>query len=338
MFISILMFITILNLDSKIEIINIQLEKGNQDTKISLKEDAFKVIEDMNIDFENGFNNIEIEKVLDNHKYSDRKIIDGNLEDERDNAKIVNELWGIENGYENLYDIELVFTKNFKDRLGHVHRQHLWQVDWDYFNQRSIPIVGNIICVPSSATMLLKGLGINIEVLNLIHFFKNNPEIISFARNNYNRKIEEFIENNILYQITGVFTYGLNLYLEKQFPNFPYRLDYDYFTIEEVAKYVEVYGLMSATFFPSFVLQNKREDGHMINITKVYKDYNGYVIAFGIVDPFGNPNVAYKGSRGWDGKNVIVGIDTMKKVMKSYHDDWGRGKKDLYRVLFFTNK
>jgi hypothetical protein len=76
----------------------------------------------------------------------------------------------------------------------------------------------------------------------------------------------------------------------------------------------------------------------MIVISKVYRDFNGNLIAFGINDPFGNPNVKYADLRGWDGKNVIISIDDMKIVMKSYRDDHQRGSKDLYRVLFFRNK
>ncbi len=306
-----------------------EVEAGNNNI-ISLKEDAFSVIDDTNIVLDDGLNNLEIEEALDNHKYSYKTIIDGNLSDQKENIKRFNRVWGIEQGI----DVD----DDFINRLSYTHRQHIYRIDWKYFNQRSVPKTGNVICVPSSATFLLNALGYKVEVEELIAFFSDNKEINEYAREMFGKWIESYIIEEKLYQITGIFAYGLNLYLEKYYPKCLYELDYGYWNINDIAEYVEKFGLMSATYLPHWVLKGERTGGHMIVISKVYRDFNGNLIAFGINDPFGNPNVKYADLRGWDGKNVIISIDDMKIVMKSYRDDHQRGSKDLYRVLFFRNK
>lgn len=321
------------NVSIEIQGLKIEVEKGNGD-KISLKEDAFKVIDDTEIILEDGLNDVEIEEALNNHKYGSQGKIDGGFGDQLKNIKTFNEVWGIEKGIDN----NSYLDENFRQRLSYTHNQHIWRLDWDYFNQRSFPKIGNIICVPSSALILLKALGYNVNINKLIEFFSNNEDINNYARKHFRKWIESFIETNKLYQITGVFTYGFNLFMETHYPSFPYELNYDYWNIYEIADYVETFGLMSATYLPSYVFDKKRKGGHMICITKVYKDFNGNIIALGVNDPFGNPNVAYRGVRGWDGKNVIIGLDTMKIVMKSYRDDHKVGPNYLYRILYFKDK
>ena len=315
----------------KIEVkeLKVEVERGNE-RNISLKEDAFKVIDETNIEMEDGLSNTEIEKILNNHKYGNEGIPDGEMGDQKQNIEKFNYMWGIENGY--------TIDNDFKDRLSYTHTQHLWQIGWEFFNQRSIPKIGNIICVPSSAVLLLNALGYDVDIKDVLDYFKDNEELINYVRSVFGNWIEKYISENKLYQITGSFTRGLNMYLEEHYPNFPYRLDYNYWTIEQIAEYVENFGLMSATYFPSYVLRNEREGGHMIVISKVYRDWEGNIIGFGINDPFGNPNVKYKGARGWDGHNIVIDLRTMVRVMKSYNDDHNRGPAYLYRVLYFKDK
>jgi hypothetical protein len=306
-----------------------QVESGNKHT-LSLKEDAFAVIDDTNIVLDDGLNNLEVEEALNNHKYDEKGVIDGDFKDQKKNIKKFNYLWGIEEGIE--------INDDFIDRLKYTHEQHTYRIDWNYFNQRSVPIIGNVICVPSSATLLLNALGYNVEVEEIIEFFRGNASINDYARSIFGKWIEDYIKANKLYQITGIFSFGLNLFLETYYPDCLYELDYDYWDIDTISEYVEKFGLMSATFLPHWVLNNERTGGHMIVISKVYRDFEGNIIAFGVNDPFGNPNVKYKGSRGWDGKNIIISLDDMRIIMKSYRDDHNKGSKELYRVLFFRDK
>ncbi|KYC51950.1 MAG: hypothetical protein AMQ22_01085 [Candidatus Methanofastidiosum methylothiophilum] len=308
-----------------------QVESGNKHT-LSLKEDAFSVIDDTSIVLDDGFNDFEIEEALNNHKYDEKGIIDGDFKDQKNNIKKFNRVWGIEEG------ISTNIDDDFIDRLTYTHKQHIYRINWNYFNQRSVPIIGNVICVPSSAVFLLNALGYNVEIDELLSFFTNNKQINDYARSVFDKWIESYIKGNKLYQITGTFTYGLNLFIETYYPDCYYRIDYDYWSIEGIAEYVEKFGLMSATFLPHWVLKGERTGGHMVVISKVYRDFEGNIIAFGINDPFGNPNVGYKGSRGWDGKNIIISLDDMRIVMKSYRDDHNKGSKELYRVLYFKDK
>jgi hypothetical protein len=311
----------------------VQMESGNS-YRIELKEDAFAVIDDTNIELDNGLDDIEIEEALDNHKYSGYTKIDGDLSDQKENVEKFNYMWGIEEGW----DIDKVFNHDFKDRLSFTHRQHTYRIDWDYFNQRDTPDIGYIICVPSSAVILFNALSdTDIEVMEVVNYFAESKDIENYACAIFGDWIEKYIKENKLYQITGIFTYGFNLFLEDNFPEFEYHLDYDYWTVLEIVNYIESFGLMSATYLPSYVREGTRTGGHMITITKAYYNNEGDLMSFGINDPFGNPNVAYRGNRGYDGKNVIVNIDTMRKVMKSYRDDHGKGASYLYRVLFFEN-
>jgi hypothetical protein len=310
-----------------------QVEEGKSDI-ITLKEDAFSVIDDTEIILDNGLDELEIEQVLNNHKYGEKAVEDGNLADSKKNSIKFNGIWGIEGGFED----NLIPSSDFISRLAHTHRQHIYRMKINFFNQREIPEIGNVICVPSSATFLIEALGYDIQVMDIVNHFAESEEIKAFARKSFGGWIEYYIQKNKLYQITGTFTYGLNHFMETYNPDFPYKLDYDYWTLEEIAEYVDKFGLMSATYFPSWVLREEREGGHMIIITKVYRDFEGHIIAFGINDPFGNPNVSYRGMRGWDGKNIIIGIDDMITVMKSYRDDHGRGARYLYRVLYFRDK
>jgi hypothetical protein len=311
----------------------VQMESGNT-YRIELKEDAFSVIDDTDIEIENGLDDTEIEKALDNHKYDGFTNIDGDLSDQEKNVEKFNYMWGIEEGW----NIEDIFDEDFKDRLSFTHRQHTYRINWNYFNQRETENIGYVICVPSSAVILFNALSdTSIEVMDVINYFSESEDIEKYARAIFGNWIEKYIENDKLYQITGIFTYGFNLFLEDNFPEFEYHLDYDYWTILEIADYIESFGLMSATFLPSYVREGTRTGGHMITITKGYYNYDGDLIAFGINDPFGNPNVAYRGERGWDGKNVVVDINTMRTVMKSYRDDHGKGASYLYRILYFEN-
>ena len=323
---------TLNNIKVEVKELKVEVERGNE-RNISLKEDAFKVIDDTEIpieELEDGLSRVEIEKILNNHKYGDEGIPDGDMGDQKQNITKFNYMWGIENGY--------TIDHDFKDRLSYTHSQHLWQIDWDFFNQRSIPKIGNIICVPSSAVLLLNALGYDVDIRDVLNYFKDNEELITYVRSRFGDWIEKYISQNKLYQITGSFTKGLNMYLSDHYPEFPYQLDFNYWTIGQIAEYVENFGLMSATYFPSYVLRGEREGGHMIVISKVYRDWEGNIIGFGITDPFGNPNVQYRGARGWDGHNVVIDLRTMVKVMKSYNDDHGRGPTYLYRVLYFKDK
>lgn len=313
--------------------VRIEVEKGYGD-KISLKNDAFTVVDDTKIILKDGLNDMEIEKALNNHKYGKESIQDGDLTDAIKNGNKFNKLWGIDEGVNNTS----IFDKDFTYRLKHTHEQHIRQVDWDYFNQRSIPKIGNVICVPSSAVILLNALGYDVNVEKLLKFFSTSKDLKTYAKTHFGKWINSYIEMDKLYQITGMFTYGLNTYMKKHYPDFPYKLDYNYWSIEEIAEYVETFGLMSSTYLPSYVLYGERSGGHMIVISKVYRDFNGNIIGFAINDPFGNPNVAYSGRRGWDGKNVVISLDDMLSVMKSYNDDHNRGSKHIFRVLYFKNK
>lgn len=307
-----------------------QVEGGNKHT-LSLKQDAFAIIDDTNIILNNGLDNFEIEEALNNHKYDEKGIVDGDFKDQKNNIKKFNRVWGIEEGISNIDD-------DFIDRLTYTHEQHIFRINWSYFNQRSVPIIGNVICVPSSAVFLLNALGYNVEVEEVIDYFSGNAKINDYARSVFGKWIDDYIKANKLYQITGIFSFGLNLFLEAYYPDCLYELDYDYWDIDTIAEYVEKFGLMSATYLPNWVMNGKRTGGHMIVISKVYRDFEGNIIAFGINDPFGNPNVKYKGNRGWDGKNIIISLDDMRIVMKSYRDDHDRGSKELYRVLYFKDK
>lgn len=324
-------------IDENLEELQTQMEEGNG-YRINLKEDAYAVIDDTNIVLDNGISNIEIEKILDNHKYAGETNIDGDLTDQNVNAYRFNYMWGVEQGITNEDSYMLLFDDYFKQRLTYTHQQHIYRIDWEYFNQQEIPEIGNVICVPSSATILFNSLSEeNIDVRGLIDFFQNNEQIQDYARSIFGQWIEKYIRENKLYQITGLFTYGFNLFIDMNFPEFCYKLDYDYWSIDEIADYVQDYGLMSATYFPSWVRYGKRYGGHMVAITKVYYDFNNNLLAFGINDPYGNPNVSYRGERGLDGKNVIIDIKTMETVMKSYYDDHNKGSDKLYRILFFRN-
>lgn len=306
-----------------------EVESGKGNT-ISLKEDAFSVIDETEIILEDGLNDFEIEQALDNHKYGRNATLDGNTSNDKDIAGKFNHMWGIEEGVE--------FDSDFRDRLGKTHKEHIWQVDWQYFNQRSIPVIGNVICVPSSATYLVNALGYDINVKEILDYFSKSEKIKIYAETHFGKWVEPYINNNKLYQITGIFTYGLNHYLNEIYPDFPYELDYGYWSIDEIAEYVDSFGLMSATYLPHWVLHKRRSGGHMVAITKVYRDFEGNIIGFGLNDPFGNPNVAYRGARGWDGKNVVLSLDDMLTVMKSYRDDHKHGTNRLYRVLYFRDK
>lgn len=320
-------------IDESLEIIQQQVEKGKDDL-ISLKNDAFAVIDDTEITLDNGLTDKEIEQALNNHKYGENAVEDGDLTDSKKNGIKFNEIWGIERGIIG----EFIPDIDFISRLTYTHRQHTYRIDWNFFNQRETPDIGNIICVPSSATFLVNALGYNVEVTDIIKHFAECEDIKEFAETHFGDWIEYYIERNKLYQITGTFTYGFNHFMKTYYPDFAYELDYDYWTLEEIADYVEKFGLMSATYLPSWVLRGERNGGHMITITKVYRDFEGHIIAFGINDPFGNPNVQYRGIRGWDGKNVIIGIDDMMTVMKSYRDDHDRGPAYLYRILYLRDK
>lgn len=311
----------------------VQMESGNS-YRIELKEDAFAVIDDTDIEVDNGLDDIEIEKALDNHKYNGYTKIDGDLSDQEENAEKFNYMWGIEKGF----DLDEIFDYDFENRLIFTHRQHTYRIDIDYFNQRDTKDIGYVICVPSSAVLLFNALSdTDIEVMEVVNYFTDNEDIERYARAIFGNWIEKYIESDKLYQITGIFTYGFNLFLEDYFSGFEYHLDYDYWTVLEIANYLEDFGLMSATYLPSYVREGARTGGHMITITKAYYNFEGDLISFGINDPFGNPQVAYRGERGYDGKNVIVDIDTMRTVMKSYRDDHGKGASYLYRVLYFEN-
>jgi hypothetical protein len=309
----------------------IEEEFDEGDKIITLKEDAFSVV-DTEIDFEDGLQNIEIEKGLNEQKHGFEAIEDGFLEDSKKNGKKLDEIWGIE---QELSDFN--FDYNFNYRFSHTHKQHLYRLNIKYFNQRNIKRIGHIICVPSSATILLSGLGYNIDVKSLINFFKSDV-VIEYAKTHCGTWIEKYIKENKLYQITGIFCFGLNEYMKKHYPEFPYKLDYNYWDLKQIIDYLENYGLMSATYLPSWVLRQERKGGHMIVITKVYRDYNGNVIGLGINDPFGNPNAHYSGKLGRDGHNVIISLDTMLKCMKSYNDDHDKGVNYLYRVLYLKDR
>jgi len=312
----------------------VQIENGNN-YRLELKEEAFAIIDDNSIEIENGIDNVEKEKILDNHKYNGFTNIDGDLIDQKGNVEKFNYMWGIEEGF----DINTSFDENFDNRLLFTHKQHRYKLPIDYFNQRDTENIGYIICVPSSAVLLFNVLSdIDIEVMQVIDYFSESNDIKNYSRYYFGEWIEKYIKENKLYQITGVFTYGFNLFLQDNFPDFEYEIDFDYWTIPEIADYIETFGIMSATYFPSYVREGTRTGGHMITITKAYYDYEGNLIAFGVNDPFGNPNVAYRGDRGEDGNHVIIDIDTMRTVMKSYRDDHGVGASYLYRILYFKNK
>jgi len=263
-------------------------------------------------------------------------MLDGNLSDQKENSIKFDEIWGIEHGVD--FDINTVIDDGFINRIEYMHEQLIYRIDWKYINQRTVPKIGNVVCVPSSAVFLLNALDCDVTIYDVLKYFTDNKKINDYARKLFGDWINEYIKNNKLYQITGTFTYGLNLLLEEHYPDFQYRIDYDYWSVNEIADYVESFGLMSATFLPNWVLKGERTGGHMVVISKVYRDFEGNVIAFGLNDPFGNPNVKYKNDRGWDGKNVIISIDDMLTVMKSYRDDHNRGSKYLYRILFFKDK
>lgn len=312
----------------------VEMEHGNS-YRIELKEEAFSVIDDTEIELDNGLSDIEIEKALDDHKYDGYSRIDGDLSDQKINVEYFNHVWGVEKGF----GANTTFDNDFKNRLIHTHRQHIYKLDIDYFNQREVPEIGYVICVPSSAVILFNGLSdYSIDVTEIINYFSDSETIENYARAIFGNWIEKYIKEDKLYQITGIFTYGFNLFLEENFPDFEYKLDYDYWTMLEIANYTNNYGLMSATYLPSYMRNGTLEGGHMIAITKSYYDFEGELIAFGVNDPFGNPNVAYRGIRGMDGANVIIDIEIMRTVMKSYKDDHGRGASYLYRILYFKNK
>lgn len=312
-----------------------EIDEGEMNI-ISLKEDAFKIVDDTEILLDDGIDNKEIESILNRYKFGYESEEDGKLEDSKKNAVTFESLFGFDINPNKIID-EIV-TGKFILRLAHIWNQHTYQLDLEYFNQRNVPEVGNIICVPTSAMILLSGLGYDINISEILDFFRYDEELINFVRTNFGSWIEKYIHNEKLYQITGVFVAGMNIYLNRHYPKFQYELEYNYWDIDKIINYIEHYGLMVSTFFPNYVTKGKRTGGHMITITKVYRDFNGIVIAFGINDPYGNPNADYKGYLGWDGEDVIVSYDMMLKVMKSYHDDHQRGSKYLYRVLYFKDK
>ncbi len=319
-----------------IEQLGNDLKDRGEVESIHLKADAFSVIDDTEILIDDGISNTETESMLNRYKLGDLAVVDGDLIDSKKNGCSFNGLYNIDSFLSD--KIENIFNIDFMKRLKCFWKQYQFQLNVKYYQQRDTPKVGNIICVPTSARILLSGLGYEIPIKDLLDFFAHDEELHTLVRGRFGSWIEKYIKNGKLYQITGAFAEGLNLYMGRYYPDFPYILTYDYLGVDQIADYVENYGLMSSTYFPHYVIHGKRSGGHMITITKTYRDFNGTLIGFGIHDPFGNPNAQYIGSIGYDGESVVVDIDTMLTVMKSYYDDHGRGSKSLYRVLYFKDK
>ncbi len=318
-----------------IEKITQELDEGYTEL-ISLQQDAFEVVDDTEILIDDGIDDLETEKILNEYKLGTEAVEDGNLEDSKKNALMFNLLYNINKDLS--FDTIRLFSPEFIQRLKHFWKQFIYKLDVEYYQQRDTPKVGNIICVPTSARILLSGLGYNIPIEKILDFFRKDKELIRFARGNFGRWVERYIKEGKLYQITGIFVNGINMFMSKYYPEFPYLLEYNYWNINKIIEYANKYGIMISTYLPKYVIKGKRKGGHMICITKVYRDFNQTVIAFGIHDPFGNPNAKYKGRLGYDGEGVVMDYDTMLNVMKSYYDDHGFGSKNLYRVLYFRDK
>lgn len=315
---------------------------SEQGSFADLKDDAFFTVDESNFEDEEGLISDDrlVEQILNNFKMGEYGFPDGDLIDSQKNITSFNNVWNREDKFDDIFRKNISFTQN----------QHKIQIDTDYINQRSVKDIGYVICVPTSAVIVLSGLGIDIDIEHLIDYFQNDSEVEAYAWRNYytlnNQWIVDFIREKKLYQVTGIFVFGMNEYLQKYYPEFKYKFNYDYWSINQIAYYVENYfALLSATFFTSYFRDGTLEGGHMISIVKVYRDDEGNIIAFGVTDPFGNPLWEYEGAYGLDGENVLVDIDTMEIIMKSHFTDVGglddpnvNGRKDLKRVLYLEPK
>lgn len=277
----------------------------------------------------------DIETIMMLHKYNVGMEVDGVLDTYSINVlKLLSDITG--SAYDTLSDY------NLKEFMIETQNQYSIRTDWKYDSQRDEDkAYANRVCVPASAVMLSNQILANLDsdkrlsIPELVQYFENNQEIIEIAKD-YGKWTQPFIKNNTLYQITGIFVYGLNRYIEESINDFPFIFDYNYWTIAEIEQYIDRtnLGIMIPTFLPNLILKGQRTGGHMTVLLDIiyHRDIPTLVR---INDSFGNPNTKYADI---DGENIMLEYAVYEDSMKSYYDDTGKGSKSKIRVLYFTLK
>ena len=224
-----------------------------------------------------------------------------------------------------------------------------------FYSQRllSNPDYWYVTCVPTSFSMIYETATEKyIDPVHITDFFRGKlisaideyNKIISYAKT-YGSWIDKYIREKKLYQISGVFIYGINLYLDRYFPDIPYDLDLDYVSKNWMITYIENTHLpiLIATYLPSLVRSGwtVRKNGH----ATVLRDFlynidnkTGYLNLIGVIlqDPFGNPNTSYK---LLDGHGIILSMEHFNTAIKSQKDDFKNSlwaDPNIFRVMYLT--
>jgi hypothetical protein len=169
----------------------------------------------------------------------------------------------------------------------------------------------------------------------------------------YGKWTKSFINDRTLYQIAGIFAYGVNLY--PVIKESDYQLKFSYKSLSWIYEYIQIHGtgVLISTFLPYLVYSdwNPNTDnrlefkgGHVVYLRdvlllkikeddKIYRRFLGVIIE----DPFGNPNTGYE---LLDGHGSILSIDKFNTCVKTRYTD---EKKVYYsdediRVMYWIKK
>lgn len=261
----------------------------------------------------------------------------------------------------NNYDIDILLKDQyFLDRLYEITQVILKKNNTKYYNQRLFEIesLRNVTCQPHSLIISANTLGLEIKPYDFIQYFRGKiPELdkeynamITLAES-YGKWTKSYINDRTLYQIAGIFAYGVNLYPIVR--DSDYELKFSYKSLSWIYEYIENHGtgVLISTFLPYLVRNDWIPDdrltlkgGHVVYLRdvlllkikegdKIYRKFLGVLLE----DPFGNSNTDYD---LLDGHGVILPIDKFKQCVKTKYTD---KKKSYYsdediRVMYWIEK